>query len=492
VNETETRCYQFFIEHDAGTSYVSNRWAWVDSLGGVKEQRMMARRKPCLFSTFVVQTQRRQWLDNGAGAAMAIPNGAFAVQHRTSSTDSFGGDTDLSLPFVSWMYGEYPGHPVVDLSVFESAIDSGDLDAIANITANWPGTWYSLPTQSQYRWHQFRWIPVSPTWGAAKQRLTGYSERVFSQAGAIFCPLGWNARNFTTSASDDYEITYEKSVPVQLRERETLTATHFGESIRLNPTLRTAPTTAFESQGLTVANFTTHPMADVPDINQTEVYDRHRKRVVTQTSCAGLSISPSTTSPLWPWIGYQTRQGILNQYATVQPRLRLSRVYGPYGQADGGFRELPWGTVPALIATGLASHYIYWMMFDDGNRLPPVGKFPVAVEGYNPSTKPVVTPNPIVATITSPSTSAFVPLTATHSSGRGWFVSSRVSASNGFYPANLLVRFTNTFGGAFGLHVEHSAVTSPGSFYFSIRVFDGYEYSDPVAVTVNVLPPPPP
>jgi hypothetical protein len=55
------------------------------------------------------------------------------------------------------------------------------------------------------------------------------------------------------------------------------------------------------------------------------------------------------------------------------------------------------------------------------------------------------------------------------------------------------LEFAQQFGGgAFGLSAEHHAVWSPGSFSFTIRVYANNTYSDPVAVTVNVLPPPPP
>jgi hypothetical protein len=486
VNETETRWYQFFVEREAEPSYVRNRWAWVDSLGGVKEQRMMARRKPCRFSTFVVQTQRRQWLDNGAGAAMAIPNGAFAVQHRTSSTDSFGGDTNTSLPLVNWVAGEYPGHPSVNLTAFETAVDAEDATTIANMVENWPGVWYTLPTQSHYKWHRFRWLLNAPTFGAAKPRMVASSHRITSYHPNAWgnermlppcpgCGPGDNPIIHNTSVSDDHEVTYTPSGSVQCDERELITDTHFGDFVRLNAT--------FTSQ---VENYTYHPLSDVPYINTTEVRDRYRKRTTTQTVSPRITItSIAATDPLWQWKAYQFRDPSWSfGYQTVQPQVRLSRVYGPLGQADVEkafpYKHVAWG--------------------GPGACLVPQFENAVGVEGFDPHIKPIVIPNPITITLTNPATYAFVPLTISYSAflnpaneRSDWFISQRVVASDGFFAANLRLEFAQQFGGgAFGLSAEHHAVWSPGSFSFTIRVYANNTYSDPVAVTVNVLPPPPP
>lgn len=510
-NTLETRTYQFLHDLDAPQSGIRQRWAWADSAGGVKELRLMTRLKNVRFSTFVVQTWKRQWIPNGAGGGIPIPNGATATQHRTATTDNIGfaGDTDKNEPYTPWIAGEYPGHPTFNLAAFEAAFTNQDASTVAQMASTWSGSWAYLPTQSQYRWHRFRWQPTAPTWGAAKKRMLGYSER--SNALAKFCALGLSARVFTTTASDDHEITYAYDLPVVL-EREHTTPTHLGETVRTDKRLLVAPTTFWERQalpdagnGLEVANFTYHPLSPVPSIDTTEKYDRMKKRVTTRTEAAALNVSAIVSDPLWAWKGFQTRIGTANNvYWTVEARIRLSRVYGPYGQADGALKEYPWGQVPGTIADG---HYTYYMMY---NNTQPLGSsFPIPVEGWHNNTKPTVTPNPIVLTITNPQTFASATVTVSDTgmvAGSIFsatprvelFVSSLVTGSSAaFLPKNIRIRIDKTGGVGtssvtFSVSAQHHEMTQAGSFSFTIRAFDGYEYSDPIPVTVNVLPPPPP
>jgi len=498
-NIIETRTYQFLLDRDAPASSgfsdgVRERWAWADSQGGVKELRMMTRCKMLQFSTFVVQTWRRQWIDDGAGGGIALPPSATATQHRTATTNniSFAGDVAITEPYVAWIAGEYPGHPTFDLTAFEAAVTAGDTTTVSSMASNWPGVKADLPSQSQYRWHRFRWQPAAPTWGEPKQRMLGYSERINSQN--MFCPLGWSARVFTTTESDDREINYPYALPTVL-EREHTTPTHMGETVRSDSRLILTPMTQAESQssatGYEVANFTSHPLSDVPAIATTEKYDRLRMRVLSRTPSAAMTITPIISDALWAWRGFQTRIGTaVYDYWTVEPRIRLSRVYGPYGQADGALRSYAWGEVPGLISVWAGGQYTYWMMYYSG-------EFPVPVEGWHVSVKPTVSPSPIVLSMTNPVTFVTAAVTIDGASGdrTGLFVASLVTGSNNkFLPKNLRVRIERAGSATniFNISAEHEAMNEPGSFSFTVRAFSGNEYSDPIPVTVNVLPPPPP
>lgn len=498
-NTFETRTYQFMHDRDAGQSYVRRRFAWVDSLGGVKELRLMTREKTIRFSTFVVQTWRRQWIDNGAGGAIPIPSGATAVQHRTATNAvNFAGDAIRSQPYVAWIAGEYPGHSTFSLTAFEAAVTSGDAATVATMASNWTGSYVDAPVKSQYKWHQLRWLVENPTWGGAKRRMLGYSERVGNniQTG---CALGWNARLFTTATEDDCEITYPFSSSVTVAEREAESVSIYADEMRTAATLIEVPATANESPGLTVANFSRHPLSPVTTIDSIEKYDRLRVRTTTRTASPAMSASPIVTIPQWQWKGLERLDGTV--YRPLSPRIRLSRVYGPYGQADATLTEFPMGTVPARTVgggTGTA-HYTYFMMYNSTRRMDE--SFPIPVEGWHGNAKPTVTPSPIVLTMTNPATDAIAVITVSDANlGQriNLFVCSMVIGSGqAFLPKNLRIRITpigtpTNMSASFNLSAEHHAMTQPGSFSFTVRAFDGWEYSDPIPITVNVLPPPPP
>lgn len=489
-NTLETRAYQVVTDFNGPSGVdiqgygVRQRWAWVDSRGGVKDLRIMGRTKVIRTSMLYVQTWRREWIDDGVGGAVPIPDGQPAVLHRSAFNN-------LSFTDVEWSTGEYPGHPTIDLPAFEAAYDAGDEATVSAIVANnaWGGG-RLVATHAQYKWHRFRYEPSPPTFGPATSRLMGHSERYGPNVGnlGIPCNLFYNPRLFTSSAQDDHEITYPWSTPA-VDERTAETPAVFEGAI---PTLGISSVPYSFSQD-SLKDTTYHPLTAVPTINKTDKIDRYRKRITTQTSAGAIDASAFNKPPLWRFSQFD----LLNNeggyiYRRISPRLRLSRVYGPFGQADAVMNQVAWGQVPGVYGgIGVA----YWNLMTQK---------PVPVEGWNPNKKPTITPSPIVIDVVAQDgVWSYAQQTLVLSSPtlgtsvlnpgptqRRLFVSSRVTPSPGLSARNISVDLnynSNLPGWYVGVYVAYTGTY--GTYSFTIRAFDGYDYSEAIPVTVNVTPP---
>ena len=568
-NVLETRTYQVLRDCDAASSYIRRRWMWVDSVGGVKDRRMMTRLKEMNLATFIVQTWRRQWIDNGAGGAIPLPDGVPPIVHRTGLL--FGGDTDPSLPLVAWNTGEYPGHPTFNLSAFESACDSNNQSAIASLlsTNAFPGSYQNAPDQVQYRWHEMRFASAAPTWSAARKRIIGQSHRTdgkdsatkpsghpkWSHYGPIYgdeiAGFGnnpysgeWYAENsgpgdfpilHRPSAAEDHEINYPPNTAATITQRDLNPASLELETIRLS----TISTEA-----------TYHPLANVPAFETTETYNRLRKRVITQTAVKAFAPAPITSDPQWAWDNNQTRLG-LPGYRTVTATAQLTPgYYGPVGHASDsqikktismfgedwdvrldGYtinpwkveQEPAWGYSPGFMVSGAnflnnygandffsvpivdndrdrrwrgnpstpnepnSNYYFFTQQYYD-RIVPRIENMfnysnTKAVEGWNPRLKPTVTPNPVVVDFFQDGPSEKSVTIASPAGAISLVVSSRVQSSS------LSVKNIRLSLGSSGtLWIRIPNGSDLGQWTFTVRAFDGYNYSDPVPVTVRVMP----
>lgn len=572
-NTLETRTYQLLTDRDAENSYIRRRWIWVDSQSGVKDRRMMTRRKRVRISTFIIQTWRRQWIDNGAGGAQAIPAGVPATVHRTGVV--FGGDKISWLPFVPWVVGEYPGHPTFSFPAFELAVDENNNAAIVALASTFPGVASEIPAQTQYRWHEMRFRPSAPTWSGARKRIIGQSHRTDSKDSATkpsghpkwtafigygdeyALPLNsgsvvsgnWYAENpgpgdfpilHRPSAAEDHEISYPIDPFSSITQRDLNQQAIVGDGVRLS--------TAIPDDNQ-IQDATYHPLADVPAIQTTETFDRLRKQIVTQTASPALTIAAIVTDPKWAWNNNQTRIGTAsNAYWSVSATSQLSQgYYGPVGYAsdtqlkkapaiyqgtydnlasrwrlvsDNSVEQEPsWGYSPGfppvepfVFRPGTNNGYAQYRRWS--GRIPgePDSNFSFFtqalydqivprienmfnwsnaknVEGWNPRIKPTVTPNPAIVNFIQGQT-AYQELLFTPSVAIQTVVlASRVQSETLSVRSIEIGRLNQP---KVGVSIQIPFNSLLGSYTFDLRVFDGYNYSDPIPVTVNVLPPPPP
>lgn len=568
-NVLETKTYQVLLDRDAGASYIRRRWMWVDSVGGVKDRRMMTRSKQVSLGTFIVQTWRRQWLDNGAGGAIPIPEGVPPIVHRTGLV--FGGDTDTSLPLVPWITGEYPGHPTFNLSAFEAACDSNNQSAIATLMSSsaFPGTYVQLPDKVQYRWHEMRFASASPTWSQAQKRIIGQSHRTDSKDSATK-PSGhpkWDAQIIygeeypitawypdsgypspglysgemyleipgpgdypilhRPSAAEDHEINYPQNSAATITQRDLNPTSLELETIRLS----TISTEA-----------TYHPLANVPAFETTSTYNRLRKRVITQTAANAFAPAAISSDPQWAWNNDQTRLGFPSHlgtgYKTVTATAQLTPgYYGPVGQAsdtqikkaiskwsmytsDGGWTfsrtdeeqepsfgyspgftigdsryfycppitqwDRRWAFNPATPGEPNSNYSFFTQQYYDRIQPRIENMFNYSntknVEGWNPRLKPTVTPNPVVVDFFQGGPSEKSVTFSSPAGAISLVVASRVQS------ANLSVKNIRLSQQSSTLWIRIPNGSDLGQWTFTVRAFDGYNYSEPVPVTVRVVP----
>jgi len=565
-NVMEVRTYQLLQDRDAENSYIRRRYLWVDSAGGVKDRRMMTRLKKVQLRTFIVQTWRRQWIDDGAGGAIPLPDGVPPVVHRTGA--EFSGDRNAELPVVPWITGEYPGHPTFNFSAFEEACDNGDDAAISTLVtaSTFPGVGMDVPSQAQYRWHEMRFQPSAPTFSSETKRIIGRSHRVDSKDSAskpsghpkwlqgllpwygdeiprYSLPVGEEyAENagpgdfpilHRPNAAEDFEIHYPADPASSTSQRDFTSQTLAGETIRIS----------VASVGIySDSDVTYHPLADVPEITSTARFDRFRKRIITQTAVPALNAATIISDPKWIWDHNHALAG--QGYVPVTATAQLQPgYYGPVGRAAdtqikkaimvrkvihtwiadnsmlGGYIqktpqsievEPAWGASPGFTEQTFffvpKADSTYDRRWSGNTSTPgePNSNFSFftqqyydsitprldrmftwsnvrSVEGWNPKVKP--TANPATVDFVQGGTT-YKTLTFQTSVPSGIVLASRVQSQT-LSVKNLVIAWTPQ---AQTISFSIPLDSDLGQWTFTVRAFDGLNYSDPVPVTVRVMP----